>query len=366
MNVQESATIALLPETVGECHFLVGDSATARWDQSLTKATEQPVGYSSSHLAYQHAYFSAAFPDYHSLDHLIAWRGEIVALCPLAAFRQDGQWVLSSHLNGVSGVAPPLPLVALSEKASRQVHQAWLQAIAALAAVLGSDTRLRFTAPAPMSNAPDWYRRVLQAGAAAHLRHRMVIDLSLSEADYHRQLRKSYKALINQARRLWQVDLDVHGNAECFAEFQAFHEQVAGRRTRPQATWDEQLAAIRQGDAFAIYLREADGRMVGASLYNSSRDEVYYAVGVYDRELFDQPVAHLSLDAAIRHARTTGRRHLLLGDRPFPGDTVKPSEKEAKIAFFKEGFATELQLLPTLELKAENLAHLQAHQGTGA
>ncbi|MCG2578876.1 GNAT family N-acetyltransferase [Dechloromonas sp. XY25] len=350
--------VALFPDAAGEFAFLTGESAAERWDQALANASVQPVGYRRCHLAYQHAYFSSAYADYHSFDHLISWRGEVVALCPLAAFRQDGQWVLSSHLNGIVGVAPPLPLVALPEKASRQLHQAWLQAVAVLAKQLGSNTRLRFTAPTPCPTAPDWYRRLLQLGASAHLRHRMLIDLALSEADYHRQLRKSYKALINQARRLWQVDLDTEGNAASFADFQAFHEQVAGRRTRPQATWDEQLRAIRQRSAFAIYLREADGRMVGASLYNCSRNEVYYAVGVYDRALFDQPVAHLSLDAAIRHARATGRHRVILGDRPFPGDMAKPSEKEAKIAFFKEGFATELQLLPTLDIIGEQLAHL--------
>ena len=366
MNIPDTEPVAPFPDAAGECLFLTGEQASGTWDQALAHAIEQPVGYCSSHLAYQHAYFSAAYADYHPLDRLISWRGDMVALCPLAAFRQDGQWVLSSHLNGVLGIAPPLPLAALPEKAARQINQSWLQAVAVLANRLGSDTRIRFTAPSPSLNAPDWYRRLLQLGATAHLRHRMVIDLALSEADYHRQLRKSYKALINQARRLWQVDLDTEGNAASFADFQAFHEQIAGRRTRPQATWDQQLEAIRQRTAFAIYLREPDGRMVGASLYNCSRDEVYYAVGVYDRRLFDQPVAHLSLDAAIHHARTTGRQRLILGDRPFPGDIAKPNEKEAKIAFFKEGFATELQLLPTLEATGEQLVHLCPQEGGAA
>lgn len=351
-----------LPATTGECLLHPAAGRAEEWTAALAQAPVQPVGYHRSHGDYQQAYFSSAFPDYRVLDCLLEWRGEIIALWPLSLYRQDEEWVLSSHLNGAPGIVPPLPLVELSDKAQRALDQAWLAALAQLTASFPDSTRLRFFEPGPAPHAADWYARLLKLGARAGLRHRLVADLTWPAEAFHRNLRKSYKALINQARRLWRVDIDDRGDAAAFAGFQALHVQVAGRQTRPQVTWDRQYDAIRQQAAFAVYLREADGRLIGASLYNTSRDEAYYAVGAYDRQLFDLPVAHLSLDAAIHHARDSGRRQFILGDRPFPGDQPPPNDKEAKIAFFKEGFATALQLLPTLELTAAQLAPLRPEE----
>lgn len=348
-----------LPDAVGECRLLPVDGQTEHWSTALAGAPVQPVGYHRTHCDYQHTYFSAAFADYRPLDRLILRQDQPVALWPLALYRQEECWGVSSHLNGTPGIAPPLPLADLTDKAARSVNLAWLGAIAELTANLPDTTVLRFITPTAGIEIPDWHSRLLRLGARPRARYRMLVDLGIPDDDYHRGLRKSYKALINQARRLWQADVDDRGDVAAFAAFQTLHERVAGRKTRPQATWDRQFEAIRQGAAFAVYLREPDGRLIGASLYNASRDEAYYAVGAYDRELFDRPVAHLSLDAAIRHARASGRRQFILGDQPFPGDTPPPSDKEAKIAFFKEGFSTAVQLLPTLELTAAQLAPLR-------
>ena len=85
-----------------------------------------------------------------------------------------------------------------------------------------------------------------------------------------------------------------------------------------------------------------------------------YAVGVYDRQLFDKPLAHLSLYAAIGHARENGARTFILGERPYPSDSPPPSDKELQIAYFKEGFATELWLVPFLTITPKRLAAFPA------
>lgn len=344
---------------------LYAEADAPLWQTVLDAAPEQAVGYHRLHCDYQHAYFASAYPHYRRLDCLILWRGEAVGIWPLAVFGDGSGLRLSSHLNGAHGIAPPLLSPALSDKPRKAVTLAWLEAAAALAARLDSPVGpLRFVSAQPWLAAPDWYRRLLGQGARLLGRHRIVADLTRDDADYHRQLRKSYKALINSAAKTWSVSLDASGDAAAFAEFQALHVAVAGRQTRPDDTWQRQFDAIAAGAAFAVYLRDGDGRLVGASLYNASRDEIYYAVGAYDRQLFDQPVAHLSLYQAIGYARETGRRCFVLGDRPFPGDPAPPNDKEAKIAFFKEGFASALQLLPSLEIDAAGFC-LKAAPATG-
>lgn len=338
---------------------LLDESNRPQWSALLERLPEQPVGYALSHGDYQHEYFASAFPRYRRLDCLIFLHEELVGLWPLGIFGDAGKLRLSSHINGAMGVAPPLLREALSEKQEKTVNRAWLGMIAELCQDF-SLAQVDFLAPPTSETLPRWHGQVMALGASFGGQHRLVADLALPEAEYHRHLRKSYKALLNHAAKLWRVELDTVGDGEKFAGFRRLHEQVAGRKTRPQATWQRQFEAIQAGAAFALYLYDDAGEMVGASLFNCSRDEAYYAVGAYRRELFDQPLAHLNVYEAIRHARQRGLRRFILGQRAYPGDLPPPNEKEEQIAFFKEGFATGLQVQPLLQLAGNCLAGLMS------
>lgn len=334
--------------------LLLDDSNRSLWAEALERKTYQPVGYHLTHVDYQHVYFASAFPLYRRLDCLIVWENKVIALWPLGLYGQPGTMKLSSHVNGASGVMPPLMTEEISHKLEKSLGRAWI----AITATLCRDFSIpdvEFLAP-PISGAvPEWHGELMKLGAVFGGQHRLSVDLALPEVEYHKAVRKSYKALINNAAKLWNASIDAVGNGNQFAEFQQLHEQVAGRKTRPESTWQSQFDAVVAQSAFVVYLRDDDGRLVGASLFIQSRDEAYYAVGAYRRELFDQPLAHLSLYEAIRHARSKGLRQFILGLRAFPGDDRPPSEKEEKIAFFKEGFATGLHVQPVLRLNGHQL-----------
>lgn len=328
------------------------------WKDFLNHLAYVPVGYARRHTDYQHAYFSAFNPEYAELDCLITWQGTLIGLWPLAwAGGRDGQNYLSSHINGSVGVAPPLLCGNLSEKQEKAVTRAWLGIVAALSSKLVIPA-VNLVPPRAQHNLPHWHSLCMSHGAAISCKHQLIADLTLTEDEYHRRLRKSYKAQINAAEGLWQVAIDVTGNPDAFAQFQGLHESVAGRKTRPIETWQAQFDAITAGEAFAVYLRDSNGRMVGASLFNCSRNEAYYAVGAYDRTLFHQPLAHLSLYKAVCFAKQSGLDCLLLGQRVFPSDREIPSTKEEQISFFKEGFATATQLIPELRLSATQIQSL--------
>lgn len=342
------------PET-SACRFV---PLTAKnqgdWLRLLAALPEQPVGLHPLHIEYQHVYFSSVYPRYRRLDCLLVLHGQSVGVWPLAIFGNDQSMRLSSHLNGSTGIVPPALIGGLSEKQEKTIARAWLDVIARLCADFAV-AELEFAASPNVGDLPIWHALLMEAGAHIAGRHRLIADLTLNEAAYHQQLRKSYKALINAAHKLWQVEIDASGDAEQFAAFQHLHEEVAGRKTRSAESWQRQFDAIPAGAAFAIYLRDTADTLVGASLFNRSRDEAYYAVGAYRRELFDQPLTHLSLDEAIRFARQQGIRRFILGQRAYPADTPPPTAKEEQIAFFKEGFATGLQLLPILGIAGNRL-----------
>lgn len=354
----EFAPLLAAASAVGPLQFVPARHEATAWQQCLAQFAEQPVGYARSHVDYQHAYFASVCPEYAPLDCLIRWQGKTIGVWPLAWVGSPaGEARLSSHLNGQNGVVAPLLAADLPEKTRKAAARQWLALLGRSAQALSCPT-IRLNADRPATVIADWQRLAMESGASLQAKHRAQIDLGLGAEEYHKRLRKSYKALINEAGRHWQLNIDDRGDLSAFRGFEALHIAVAGRRTRSEESWQAQFSAIANGEAFAVYLHDTAGQLVGASLFNRSRDEVLYAVGAYDRQLFDKPLAHLSLYAAIGHARELGARRFILGDRPYPGETPPPAAKDLQIAFFKEGFATELVLMPYLTANPDALCQL--------
>lgn len=187
----------------------------------------------------------------------------------------------------------------------------------------------------------EWHIQTMQRGAAAALRHDLFIDLSLNMAAIKSRFRESFKSLVTSGKKHFQVGLLNHqGGTEIWREFQLLHLAVSGRSTRSENSWGLQYQGLLKGDAFLVYLRDHEGRMVGGALFNITRDEGYYSVGAYDRALFDKPIGHVIQYEAIEEMKRLGLRWYQIGARSFPDELPLLTEKEAAIVHFKSGFAT--------------------------
>jgi FemAB family protein len=159
-------------------------------------------------------------------------------------------------------------------------------------------------------------------------------------SDIWASIRRRYKALINAGDRLWEKSVLTDFSEELWKEFRLLHLMVAGRQTRSLESWNVQHEAIASGDAFLVYLRDESKRMVGGGLFHVSRDEGVYAVGAYDRSLFDKPLGHIVQWQAIQEMKKRKVHWYKIGVTSYPGDVPKPTDKEMSISHFKEGFAT--------------------------
>jgi hypothetical protein len=181
----------------------------------------------------------------------------------------------------------------------------------------------------------------LSRGAAVSVQLDGWIDLAAGEAALRRDLRKSFRSLINWGRANMAL---THVNAanpdrSAFGTLQDFHRKVAGRATRTQASWDAMFDWVAQGGGELVLARLADGELAAATLVVDGRKDAYYAVGVYDRGRFDKPMAHWPLWNAIERARARGLSRFHLGIIPLPGEA---SAKERAIGYFKRGFAMDI------------------------
>ena len=187
----------------------------------------------------------------------------------------------------------------------------------------------------------EWHKESLESNAFCTLKYELYEDLRPSISDIKHNFRRSYKSLINSASRTWSSGVLADTDTESvWEEFRKLHLKVTQRVTRSYETWRMQLAEIECHSAFLVWLRNTEGEMVGGGYFSFTRDEGLYAVGAYDRSLFDKPLGHLVQYRAIEELKKRGVRWYKIGARPYLCDIPQPTEKEISIGDFKQGFSS--------------------------
>lgn len=173
-----------------------------------------------------------------------------------------------------------------------------------------------------------------------------MINLSASENELYRQIRKSYKSLINWGKKNLFLRV-IDGETivpEDIERFRELHFHAAGRETRPRHTWDLQYEMVCHKEAFVI-LGELEGELVTAALFPVSAKYCFYGVSASKRELFSKPLSHVVVWNAMLYAKDQGCGFFELPEQCYPkqGNPI-PSEKELSISTFKRGFGGETKV----------------------
>ena len=166
----------------------------------------------------------------------------------------------------------------------------------------------------------------------------IVADLAQDEAMLKRDIRDSYRSLINWGER--NITLTVVNAAQPdraqFDLFPAFHAQISGR-DRGSDYWEVYWQEIVRGKAELLLGRLADGGLVSGSIIVGAGDTAYYASGVYARDQFDKPLGHWPLWQAMMRAKQQGYRWFDAGEI---ADYSRATPKDFNISFFKRGFTS--------------------------
>lgn len=186
-------------------------------------------------------------------------------------------------------------------------------------------------------------RNLLNRRAAPTVRLQAIADLSRDESVLKGGIRKSYRSLVNWGLRTLRFEFVTASTFDiaAFEAFHAFHIRISGRETRSRASWDIQAEMIRAGRADLI-LSYLDGHgLVSGSLMLDTGVTTTYGVGVYERSLFDKPLAHAPLYSAMLRAKERGQRCFVIGDVP---PAKSHHDKEFTIGQFKSGFTADLHV----------------------
>lgn len=336
--------VNLFQEAVQACGIQVQLRRTGAvdWDEVASQIAYIPVSYSGVMIDYQMAYWTNPEAGSEAVD---------LSIIIMHDQRPCGIWPLSLRCSaselqlGSNGgaIEPPLFIRNLSRKTAKQLTTNCQKFLQFLGRSLGLEqiVCLEQFVESKMGLS-DWYDSFLSAGATVSVRHELFTNLELDSETIWGTIRRRYRSMINSGMKLWQIELLDHEDFLVWNEYRELHISVAGRITRNKESWDIQHKAIASGNAFLIYLRDATGRMIGGGLFHYTRDEGVYAVGAYDRNMFDKPISHVVQYRAIEIMKRKGVRWYRIGQRPYLGELPEPTSKELAIADFKQGFASHL------------------------
>lgn len=329
-------------------------SDPALWEQAWGALAYQPVSYALPMLAYQNTYFEDA-----------GWRIHDLSLVLLNDRRPCGIWPLRLVMKGhpseadsqILPIAAPVFIDKISPITRKKLVSQCISAVHKIAIAL-EFPRIEFEQiispldSACIAGVTDWHQQLLVAGAKISTKHELFCDLGRSIVDIRSSFRKSYRPLINAGLKIWSVDCmnQTNANATVWHEFRQLHRDAAGRDTRNEESWSRQWSMVLAGCAFFVSLRNpSDQRLVGGGFFQHTRDEGLYAVGAYDRSLFDKPLGHVVQHAAIENMLSLGLTWYRIGERCYLQDVPVPTPKQISISEFKQGFASHL--LPRFEFQ---------------
>ena len=319
--------------------------APERWQQAWSALGYQSVACDAAMLDYQHAYFRGAGWQLRDVSLVLQVDGKPCGLWPLSLGGPEDQQRLTS---AGAPVQAPVFVDGLSPRTVKKICTRARQLITLLIAQQGCTPPLLEQAAQPGAGdlgMTEWHQQLVAHGATTVVRHDLYADLRPDLGDIRASFRKSFRPLINVGLRNWQVNVMAQADVDSavWSEFKQLHVTVAGRSTRSDETWAQQFGMIAAGVAFLVALRDpVDQRLVGAGFFQHSRDEGLYAVGAYDRSLFDKPLGHAVQQLAIETLKAKGVSWYRIGERHLAQDLPPPTDKELTIAAFKQGFASHM------------------------
>lgn len=325
-------------------------SKQSDWDIASDKIAYLPINYSQKVIEYQLRYWNGSDQPTQDISVVLYHEKRPIALWPLILSRSSAD-KLRVTSNGVAELHPPLFVAGLATKTLKSLT---VKCFAALTQFCARNRIAGWQSVSPFceeTGLSPWYDKAMQAGGRAFLKHELFLDVARPMEEIKSGFRKSYKALVSSGAKWWSTHLLTHADPVIWEEFRVLHQSVAGRSTRSLDSWGAQLDAIACGAAFFVFLRDGADKMVGGGLFYVTRDECVYAVGAYERSLFDKPLGHVVQYRSIEEMKRRNIRWYKLGQRSYPGDVPEPSSKDLSISDFKQGFASHL--FPIHEIRYE-------------
>lgn len=308
------------------------------WSQVYNRLIYKPVDYLTSNIDYQSEYVSQNYDEFSDLSCIMIVDNNPISIWPLSIASMGKDYFLSSQ---GSNILPPIFISDCPSKIVKKSLSATFDLVNNLCEKFKINT---WTSSSIFHNnqfIQNWHLLCIEKGAKSQVECNLFIDLSLPLKEIKSKFRKSYRPLIGQGMRLWNVKVHDHFiEHETWKTFKKLHFDVSGRLTRSEESWNIQFNNIKIGNAFLVSVHDDKNILVGGGYFTFSPDEGIYSVGVFNRDLFDKPLGHIVQFKAIEELKKRKVQWYEIGRNIFESDIPKPSSKELSISHFKKGFTS--------------------------
>ena len=316
--------------------------ASKKWNNVVSQIQHIPTVYTEYQIDYQHAYFKEIYPNLLNVS-LVIFNGKYpCGIWPLSIISHSTDPIRSVSNQYGDIVIPPLFIDNFPKKSQRKVIKSCINFLNKLLELCKGEF-WRASAFSTEISLSQWYQISLEKGGAlSRVDYEMYVDLSMTIEEIRKFIRKSYRPLVSSGLKKWKVLVLDYYCEDIWTRFRELHRAVSGRVTRPLETWNLQHDAIKTKQAFLVYILNENGDMVGGGLFDIGKNESSYAVGVYDRNLSDQPLGHLIQYRAIEEMLKRNLRWYYIGPRFYKEELPFVTEKQVNISSFKQGFSSHL------------------------
>ena len=185
------------------------------------------------------------------------------------------------------------------------------------------------------------YNYLMKYGFYDNSINTQIINLSLSDDELRRSIRKGHKYDINRGRKTYEIAVFDHSNIdrETFDNYRLLHHKAAGRITRPLITFDMMFNWIKKDSAFLVGLLY-NQKYIAFSLFIMFKHGAFYGSSADDPDVqVNVPMAHIIQWKAIEMLKEKKIKYYEIGGQQFGNQFYDcPSYKEQSISFFKRGF----------------------------
>lgn len=178
-----------------------------------------------------------------------------------------------------------------------------------------------------------------------------LIDLKVEENILWRNLRKSYKSLINSNLRNEEFEIQIidknNSDYELNELYRELHTKCAGGATRVKETFDKQFEMLENDFASLIGLKY-NNKYIGFNYFFHFQKTVIYASGADDPEYENSkiPIYHVILWSAIMYYKQRGFEFIEFsqpcGFNNINGFNDYLTDKQINISHFKRGMGTKM------------------------
>ncbi len=320
-------------------------SALEDWLLAEKEIDYLPVLHSNSSINYQEQYYYELNDEIVDLSQVIYWDNRVVGILSLTLSQKDN----NLHLTSQGGpVLQPLLKEEMPRSSQKKIYNECAYLINEIVKIYEINEFSLREVYTNRSSISPWYEYFLDNAYDSSNQFFLILNLEGGYDEIKKNYRKSYKSLINKGRKNWNVKIweDDHSRWE---EFRKLHQEVSGKVTRSKKTWEIQRDNLEDKNAIFIYILNNTDEIVGGAYFDLTKDEANYSVGVYRRDLSDQPLGHVVQDRAIQYFLDLGLKRYKIGHKPFQTLNSELSQKEKSISEFKSGFGAELVAEPQLK-----------------